>query len=113
MMKNKLNILKILSDNIKVIVYDNKKIGVFTNYIDENTESVISLFYIDKNFQNKGIGTNILKEQLKKDKFENRNTILQVFKQSKARFLYERLGFKIYEETDSHYKMRRKVDDVK
>lgn len=37
----------------------------------------------------------------------NRNTILQVFKENPARFLYQNVGFEIYEETTSHYKMRR------
>ena len=39
----------------------------------------------------------------------NRNTILQVFKENPARFLYKKVGFEVYEETQTHYKMRRKV----
>ncbi len=95
--------------DMKVIVCMRQKIGVFTNYIDENKESVISLFFIDKKFQNQGIGTNILKEQLKEDERNCRSTILQVFKENKARFLYEKMGFEVYDETETHYKMRRKL----
>ena len=52
-----------LGDVINFIKLGNEIIGIFTNYIDENNESVISLFYIDKKYQNRGIGTDILKKQ--------------------------------------------------
>ena len=94
-------------NNINVIKLSNEIIGIFTNYIDENNESVISLFYIDKKYQRRGIGTDILKKQLEIDNKNNRNTILQVFKENPARLLYQKVGFEIYEETTSHYKMRR------
>lgn len=93
--------------DMKIIKSNNKIIGVFTNYINENNESVISLFYIDKSYQGKGIGTKILKEQLEFDKQNKRNTILQVYKENPAQFLYKKVGFEIYQETDTHYKMRR------
>ena len=92
---------------MKIIKSNNEIIGVFTNYINENNESVISLFYIDKNYQGKGIGTKILKDQLEFDKQNKRNTILQVYKENPAQFLYKKVGFEIYQETDTHYKMRR------
>ena len=95
-------------NDINVIKINNEIIGLFTNYIDENDESVIHLFYIDRRYQRKGIGTSILKEQLSIDKKNNRNTILQVYKENPAQNLYKRLGFKTYEETNSHYKMRKK-----
>lgn len=103
------NFIREHKKDMKVIVCAHQKIGVFTNYINENNESEISLFYIDKKFQNQGIGTNILKEQLEKDERNCRNTILQVFKENKARFLYEKMGFEVYNETETHYKMRRKL----
>ena len=96
-------------NHINVIKLDNEIIGIFTNYIDENNESVISLFYIDKKYQRQGIGTDILKKQLEIDNKNNRNTILQVFKENPARFLYQKVGFEIYEETASHFNMRRLV----
>ena len=94
-------------NDINVIKVDNEIIGVFTNYINENNESVISLFYIDKKYQRQGIGTEILQKQLEIDRNNNRNTILQVFKENPARFLYQKVGFEAYEETQTHYKMRR------
>lgn len=96
-------------NDIKVIKFEGKIIGIFTNYNSEDNENFIDLFCIDKKYQGKGIGTKILEEQLKKDKENKVNTVLQVFKENKARFLYEKVGFKIYEETETHYKMRRKI----
>ena len=94
-------------NDINVIKVDNEIIGAFTNYINENNESIISLFCIDKQYQKRGIGTQILKAQLKLDKQNKRNTVLQVFKENPARFLYKKVGFEIYEETKTHYKMRK------
>ena len=94
---------------IKVVMYENKPIGMFTNYINENDEDLIDLFYIDKKYQGKGIGTQILKEQLKQDEENNVNTVLQVFKDNPAKRLYEKMGFKIYDQTEYHYKMIRKI----
>ena len=96
-------------DNINVIVYQNREIGIFTNKINEDNKSVIELFYIDKKFQGRGIGKEILEEQLEKDKQNGRDTILQVFKENPARFLYKKVGFEVYDETESHYKMIRKL----
>ena len=80
-------------NDINVIKVDNEIIGVFTNYINENNESEISLFYIDKKYQKQGLGTEILQKQLEIDRNNNRNTILQVFKENPARFLYKKVGF--------------------
>ena len=96
-------------ENINIIKYKNEMIGMFTNHINKNNESEIGLFYIDKKYQGRGIGKEILKEQLKIDETDKRNTILQVFKENPARFLYKKVGFEIYDETKSHYKMIRKL----
>lgn len=93
--------------NVHMITYQNNIIGTFINGINEDNESQIHLFYINKEYQKKGIGTQILEEQLEKDKISGRNTVLRVFKENPARFLYQRMGFEIYGETEFHYKMRR------
>ena len=96
-------------NNINVIVYQNREIGIFTNKINEDNKSVIELFYIDKKFQGRGLGKEILEEQLEKDRENGRDTILQVFKENPARFLYKKVGFEVYDETESHYKMIRRL----
>lgn len=96
-------------NNIKIIKYNNEIIGLYTNYMNENNENFVGLFYLRADFRGKGIGTKVLQEQLKIDKENKVNTTLQVFKQNPARFLYEKVGFEIYEETEHHYKMIRKI----
>ena len=35
----------------------------------------------------------------------NKSSYLQVFKSNPAKYLYERLGFTVYGETETHYQM--------
>jgi len=98
-------------EDVKIITYKGEAIGVFIEYINEEDISVIDLFYIDKKYQRKGLGTAILQEKLEENKNNGRNTILRVFKDNPARFLYKKIGFEIYEETETHYKMIRKLDE--
>ena len=46
-------------------------------------------------------------EQLKKNHSKGIRTILQVFKDNPAKSLYEKLGFKVYGETETHYQMEK------
>lgn len=96
-------------DAVKVITHNGNPMGIFTNYIDNENNSFIELFYIDKKYRGRGIGTEILKEQLEEDRINLRDTILRVFKDNPARFLYQKLGFEIYEETETHYNMIHKI----
>ena len=105
------NFIKEKRNYIKVIIYNDRPIGIFTNYINEDGVDFIDLFYVDKNYQRNGIGTQILETQLLIDKKNNVNTKLQVFKENPAKKLYEKVGFKIYDETDTHYKMIRKIKE--
>jgi len=43
--------------------------------------------------------------KLKENKQKGIRTILQVFKDNPAKSLYEKLGFKVYGETETHYQM--------
>ena len=64
---------------------------------------LIDEIYLEKEFRNTGIGTDIIREMLEK----NRNIYLWVYKENKkAISLYNRLGFIIVDETDSRYYMK-------
>ena len=54
-------------------------------------ESYISEISLNKEYQNKGIGTDILNNLLIKNKQKGLKTKLKVFKNSPAKKLYERL----------------------
>ena len=84
---------------------NNKMIGVYAVHTTENGDLFINEISILKDYQNQGIGSNILKQQLAENHKKGIRTILQVFKDNPAKHLYEKLGFKIYGENETHYQM--------
>lgn len=97
-----------LLDYMNIIQIDNKDVGLFTFYTDQNGDCCIGLFAILPEYQNQGIGSAILKDKLADNKKNGMRTYLKTYKQNPARLLYRRLGFTIYGETDTHYLMEVK-----
>lgn len=89
----------------RIILIDNKVVGVYAVHITENGDLFINEISILREYQNKGIERKILEKQLKENQSKGIRTILQVFKDNPAKSLYEKLGFKVYEETETHYRM--------
>ena len=89
----------------RIILLDNKEVGVYAIHTTENGDLFINEISILKEYQNKGIGRKILEEQLKENRQKGIRTILQVFKDNPAKSLYKKLGFKVYGETETHYQM--------
>ena len=92
---------KLIIDYYNIIV-DNKIVGclLLTNKDDGK---LLDEIYLEKEYRNKGIGTDIIKDIL------NNNDIvyLWVYKENeKAISLYKKLGFNVMEETDSRYYMK-------
>ena len=84
------------------IIIDDKIIGSIL-LKDMPQGKLLDEIYLEKEFRNTGIGTDIIRKMLKK----NRNIYLWVYKEnSKAVLLYKRLGFIIVDETDSRYYMK-------
>ena len=91
-------------NDMKVITLDNKDIGVTTFYEEEGLY-VVGMIMIHQNYQNQGIATNIINEYIKIAKEDNKRIILKTYKENPARKLYERLGFKLYNEDKTHVYM--------
>ena len=89
------------------IVFDDKIIGsILLKDIQEG--KLIDEIYIEKEFRNNGIGTDIIMKVVKKS--NNKNIYLWVYKENiKAVSLYKRLGFKIIDQTESRYYMEYNV----
>ena len=84
------------------IIIDDKIIGSIL-LKDMPQGKLIDEIYIEKEFRNNGIGTDIIRKMLE----NNRNIYLWVYKEnSKAVLLYKRLGFIIVDETESRYYMK-------
>ena len=87
-----------LKDYLNIII-NNKIIGSVL-ITDLKEGKLLDEIYLEKEFRNTGIGTDIIREMLEK----NRNIYLWVYKENeKAISLYKRLGFIIVDETDSRY----------
>lgn len=92
------------SKNIELIYLKNEIIGFYNGKENNNNIYEIGNICIKTKYQNKGIGTAILKEIL----FENKDKeiLLKCFKENPAIKLYERIGFKKINETKNHYIMK-------
>jgi len=93
----------------KIIMVEDKAIGVYAVHITEEGDCFINEISILKEYQHKGIGSHILAKQLKENRENKIRTVLQVFKDNPAKELYNKLGFKIYGETETHYQMEVEI----
>lgn len=93
-------------DNIFMVEVEGEPVGTIGINETEN-KIVINRIYLFKRFQSKGIGTSLLKQIIN----ENRDKIIRlgVLKvNTRAKKLYESLGFEVYGEANDHWKMQLK-----
>ena len=88
-------------NDMRIITLDKKDIGV-TTFFEEDGKYVIGLIMIHPDYQGKGIATEIINNYINKARSENKNIQIKTYKYNLARRLYERLGFKQYNEDDTH-----------
>ena len=93
------------SKNIELILIGNKIVGFFNGKDKDDKTFEIGNICLKPEYQNKGIGTAVLKEILFEHK--EQEIILQCFKENRAINLYQKLGFKRIEENDTHIKMKK------
>lgn len=91
--------------DMNIIRLDAEDIGLFTFYHDDSGDACIGMFAILPEHQGKGIGTSILSRILEKEK--NTRFYLKTYKENPARYLYQRMGFRKYDETETHWLMER------
>ena len=96
----------------RIILMNNKMIGVYAVHITDDGDLFINEISILKDYQHQGIGTKILKQQLIENHKKGIRTILQVFKDNPAKHLYESLGFKVYGENETHYQMENILSNL-
>lgn len=93
-----------LSD-FKIIVSEDNDIG-FLQLEEFNNNLYITEMHLVPNYRGKGIGSQIIKDILEDEKNRNKTICIGCFiLNQKAKNLYERLGFKVMNETESHYLM--------
>lgn len=88
-------------DDMRVIIVDNKDVGVTTFY-EEDNKYIVGLIMVNPDCQGLGIGTKIISDYINIAKKENKDIFIKTYKYNPAKKLYERLGFKVYNEDDTH-----------
>ena len=95
------NVPKLLNNYFNIVV-DDKVVGCLL-LTDRDDGVLLDEIYLEKEYRNKGIGTDIIKNVI------NNNDIifLWVYKENlKAVSLYKKLGFAVLDETESRYYMK-------
>ncbi len=90
-----------------IITYDGKLIGTIAT-IESGDCIDIGQFFILPEYQNKGIGTHLLKSILDRADQSGRNVILKFLKNNPAESLYVRNGFRLVHTGEVAHHMERK-----
>ena len=88
----------------EIIVVKEQDVGQIS-LEEQASEIFIAGIYILPAWQNLGLGSTVLKDVLSRGAERGTGVRLQVLKVNPASRLYERIGFTVVEETDTHYKM--------
>ncbi|HEX8734490.1 MAG TPA: GNAT family N-acetyltransferase [Pyrinomonadaceae bacterium] len=89
----------------EIICADGKDAGFLWISEKESEIALVSIRLLPE-FQNRGIGTKLIKRLLDKARAANKPVRLQVLKANPAKNLYEKLGFRVADETETHFLMR-------
>ena len=92
----------------QIIVFENTDIGFYW-LIEKENEILLASIRITPQYQNRGIGTKIIKDLIAST---DKNICLQVLKINPAQNLYKRLGFVVKDETETHFVLEKKSTDI-
>jgi len=91
-------------DDITIVVVEGSDAGMFE--LSRDSEGYfMKRIEVHPRYQGRGVGTKIIQEIIRQASSVEEDVRLMVFKVNPARNPYERLGFKVVEETKTHYKM--------
>jgi len=93
-----------------IITYDGKLIGTIATTESEDFIET-GQFFILPDYQNKGIGTHLLKDILNRADELGKNVILRFLKNNPVKSLYVRNGFRVVDTNEILYYMERQVVD--
>jgi len=92
-------------DKYHIIQQNGEDIGCLS-IEEQHNKIMLNIIEITPEYQNKGIGSKLIRDLIKKGSQENKTIELQVFKVNQRAFkLYRTLGFKLVNETETHYQM--------
>jgi ribosomal protein S18 acetylase RimI-like enzyme len=88
-----------------IIVKDECEAG-WVHVVESYDSIYLGQLYLAPPFQNRGIGTAILRELMDKARREAKPLTLDVMKNNRSRLLYERLGFRVIGRSEHKLNMR-------
>ena len=91
-----------------IITYGGKPIGTIANIESEDCIEIGQLFILP-DYQNKGIGTHLLRSILDKADQQGRNVTLKFLTNNPVKSLYVRHGFRVVHTSDVAHHMERKA----
>src|SRR5262245_6458761 len=89
----------------QVILTKNLEVGFIMVPIKDNARWIHTICIVPE-YQNRGIGTEVVRSVIAEAETQNIPLYLSVLKVNPARRLYERLGFVVIEETEHHFRMK-------
>lgn len=96
----------------KIVLYKNQEIGLIKT-VESQMGYEIKQFQIDKKYQGKGIGENVLYRLIEKANKGNTSIKLSVLKENRAQFLYKKVGFiKVGEDKNSFFMKKRPNPEI-
>jgi ribosomal protein S18 acetylase RimI-like enzyme len=87
----------------QIIEQAGRRIGVWVTH--QKDHIFLNEIQLLPDFQGQGIGSTLIKQELEQARALNLPMRLRVLKANRARKLYERLGFVVYDETETHFLM--------
>ncbi len=94
------------ADILQIIEADGKPAGSLESFDEDGVIRVSGIYIIDE-YQNKGIGADIMRTIIEEAKSKSKAVKLQVLKVNKrAKKFYERLGFTHCGENETHFQMK-------
>jgi ribosomal protein S18 acetylase RimI-like enzyme len=92
----------------QVVTYQGADVGVLR--VEQTSDRLcVALIELLPQFQHRGIGAALMVQVMERAQALSVPVVLEVFKINPARRLYERLGFSVVGETDTHFQMERRL----
>jgi GNAT superfamily N-acetyltransferase len=91
---------------VRIIVLDGSDVG-WLQTVSQDDELFVAQMFVDRPFQRRGIGTEVVKRLIGEAASVNQTMRLNVVKINPAVRLYERLGFQVIGEDDRKFYMKR------
>ena len=90
--------------HLQIVTLGGRDIGTI-EVVSKDKRILINKLYLLPKYHNRGIGSKLIRDVLDQARTQGLPVRLSVLKVNPARRLYERLGFHVVEETDTHWKM--------